>query len=291
MTQTTEKKWQPKQRSLKVTLWLMIVFFTAILLILYIWRLPPFSLTSVQTNNAYIRGNTTFLSPKVTGYVEQVLVEDFDKVEQGQVLVKIEQQTYQAKQQQAEANLMTQQASLQNISQQREIAKATIELRKAGIMSAEVSFNNAQIEMGRAEKLLKTNAISKREYDNIAASLKQAKASLLQAQAQLTIAEQDLASIASKEKSAEAMVINAQAALALAQQDLYNTLIKAPVNGKLSQISVKQGQFVNAGTQLFYLVPSQYWVIANFKEADTEHIKVGQTAKIKVDARRTSIYR
>ena len=68
----------------------------------------------------------------------------------------------------------------------------------------------------------------------------------------------------------------AEAALRLAQIDLANTVIRAPEAGRLSEVGVRVGQYVTAGSQLMFLVPAETWVIANFKEAQTARMAVGQ---------------
>ena len=76
----------------------------------------------------------------------------------------------------------------------------------------------------------------------------------------------------------------ARAQLRLAQVDLDNTVIRAPVDGQLSEIGVRNGQYATSGTQLMFLVPRQLWVIANFKEAQTTNMRIGQPASFRVDA-------
>ena len=66
--------------------------------------------------------------------------------------------------------------------------------------------------------------------------------------------------------------------------DLANSIIRAPVDGRLSEIGVRNGAYVTAGTQLMFIVPHDIWVIANFKEAQTRKIVPGQKASFKVDA-------
>jgi multidrug resistance efflux pump len=61
-------------------------------------------------------------------------------------------------------------------------------------------------------------------------------------------------------------------------------MIRAPEAGQLSELGVRNGQFVTAGTQLMFLVPKQMWIIANFKEAQTRRMRIGQAATFKVDA-------
>jgi multidrug resistance efflux pump len=82
----------------------------------------------------------------------------------------------------------------------------------------------------------------------------------------------------------KAGVAAAEAQLQLAQIDLDNTVIRAPVDGQLSEIGVRQGAFVTAGTQLMFLVPRTNWIIANFKEAQTRYMRIGQRATFTVDA-------
>jgi multidrug resistance efflux pump len=82
----------------------------------------------------------------------------------------------------------------------------------------------------------------------------------------------------------EAGVAGAQAALALAEIDLSNTVITAPVDGQVGEVGVRLGQYVTVGSQFMTLVPPTVWVIANFKEAQTARMKVGQPAELSVDA-------
>jgi len=82
----------------------------------------------------------------------------------------------------------------------------------------------------------------------------------------------------------EAGVENARAALRLAEIDLANTIIRAPQAGQVSEVGVRLGQYVAAGTQLLFLVPRNVWVVANFKEAQTARMAPGQRAIVSVDA-------
>lgn len=295
MTEITEKmethhksneseQWQPKKASPLKSLLVLLLITGGVLGILYAWKLPPFQTSWVETNNAYVRGKTTLISSKVGGYVQEVLVADYQTVEAGQLLARLEQTTYLAQVEQAKANLATQQANLAKISQSRETAKATVNVYSAAIESAEAGLYNAQIEFRRQAELIKTNATSKQQYDNAQASLKKAQATLSQSKAQKAVAEQEVINVAANEKIAMAAVENAQAGLIIAQDNLAHTEIKAPVGGKLSEISVKQGQLLSVGSNIAYLVPPETWIVANLKETEVENIRIGQTAKVKVDA-------
>lgn len=83
-----------------------------VLAILYAWQLPPFTRHSQFTDNAYVRGQTTFISPQVSGYVTAVNVQDFDNVKPGQVLFQIDDRIYKQRVHQAQATLAMKQAAL-----------------------------------------------------------------------------------------------------------------------------------------------------------------------------------
>lgn len=139
----------------------MVIFIVTVLLglstVFYIWRLPPFSLNSVYTNNAYVRGQITLISPKVSGYIKAVPVQDFEPVKKEQTLVIIDPETYLAKVAQAEANLKAQQAALERIPQTRVTAEATLSLRRAAIDSAKAQFNLAAIEQNESVRYTTLN--------------------------------------------------------------------------------------------------------------------------------------
>jgi multidrug resistance efflux pump len=105
-----------------------------------------------------------------------------------------------------------------------------------------------------------------------------------QAEAGRAIGTQDVRTVIVGRSGLEAGVEAAKAQLHLAQIDLDNTVIRAPTDGQLSEIGVRNGAFVTAGTQLMFLVPHDLWVIANLKEAQTRRIAIGQSASFRVDA-------
>lgn len=280
----TPAQWQPKKASPLKSLLVLLLIIGGIFGILYVWKLPPFQTALVESNNAYVRGKTTLISSKVSGYVESVLVSDYQTVEAGQLLARIDQTVYLAQVEQAKANLATQQANLAKISQSRQATRATVNAHQATIESAEAALYHAQIELKRQAELIRSNATSKQQYDNAQANLKKAQAALNQAKAQKQVAEQEVINVSANEKIAQAAVDNAQAALLIAEDNLAHTEIKAPVGGKLGEIGVKSGQLLSIGSTLAYLVPPETWVVANIKETEMEKVRIGQTVKVKVDA-------
>ncbi|MDH5857897.1 HlyD family secretion protein [Lampropedia aestuarii] len=267
-------------------------------LVLYAWRLPPFHTGIETTENAYVRGAVTVVAPKVDGYIAEVLVQDYDAVQAGQVLVRLDSRNYQQKLDAAKGQLAVQEANLANSAQTQRSrqastgsAKAQIAAADAELANAKAQLTRAQADMRRAEPLAADGSLSQRERDQTEAALKQAEAALKRAQAAReqalagqVVANEDLRAAGVNQEALEAAVQSAKAAVALAQIDLDNTEIRAPQAGHVGEVGAKLGQYVAPGTQLLAVVPSQVWVIANFKETQTSHMEPGQSARFHVDA-------
>lgn len=151
----------------------------AILAILFAWRLPPFASAIERTENAYVRGQVTTMAPQLSGYVDEVLVQDFQSVEAGQELVRIDQRIYR-----------------QRLDQ----ARATLAARRADLASARAQRTRAQADIARASDLAVDGSISLRERDqsratelSASASVAQALAAVEAARASVQLAEIDLA--------------------------------------------------------------------------------------------------
>ena len=283
-TVSVADNWHPPKKTRLKSAVLIAIGLVAISLVLYAWKLPPFQSAVVSTDNAYVRGQTTVISPQVTGYVTHVYVQDFEDVVAGTPLVQIDPRIYQQKVEQAHAQVLAAESNLNNNQQSLTSNQSTVIARNASIANAEALLKKAQADMARVQELVGLGSLSPREGDQARAALQQAQAAVAEAHAQKAVAEQGVKSTHVGKQGLQAAVAQAQAQEQLAQIDLNNTTIKAPQQGRLSEISVKQGQLVNAGTQLMYLVPKHVWVVANFKETQTANIKVGQAATVRVDA-------
>lgn len=274
-----------KQRLSTLTIIVVaLIGIAGVLLILYAWRLPPFVSDAQGTDNAYVRGQVTLVSPKLDGYIAAVHVQDFDTVKAGQVLVEIDPRIAEQKLEQAAAAVAVQQANLSNFDQTRRAREASIGAQTAQIAGAKAQLQRAQADMRRADELTADGSLSTRESDQTKAALSQAVATVAQANAALEVGRQDLRATEVGRASLEAAVANAQAAQRLAEIDLQNTKLIAAQDGRLGEVAARVGQYVTPGTQLMYLVPRKLWVIANFKEAQTAAMRPGQPARIRVDA-------
>ena len=255
----------------------------AVLALLHAWRLPPFSTTMQSTENAYVRGQVTVMAPQVNGYVVEVLVQDYQRVRQGQLLARIDDRIYRQRVEQAAANLAARRAELSNALQAQRSRRAALGGREAERFGADAQMARARADLDRIEDLASDGSVSLRERDQAVAAMRQAEAQVRQSRAAGEIARQDIRSVDVSREGLAAAVAAAEAALHLAQIDFDNTRITAPRDGQLGEVSVRLGQYVAAGTPLLSLVPSRLWVVANFKESQTARIVVGQLAVFTVD--------
>jgi multidrug resistance efflux pump len=255
-----------------------------IFIVLYAWNLPPFRGSVEITNDAYVRGQVTLLSPQLAGELVEVPVQDYQKVRRGDLIARIDDRIYRQKLEQAKAALASAEASLANSEQSRKSAEAKILSAKAAVESAEAALEAARATRERTAGLLKKNIASEREAEQARAAFNQAQAAVHQAEAAELVAEQDLNTIVVSRKSLEANVEGAKAAVELAEIDLGNTRIMAPQDGTLGEVTGRVGQYVSIGTQIASVVPDRVWVVANFKETQVYRMRTGQQVTFKVDA-------
>lgn len=253
-------------------------------LVLYAWRLPPFTSSIETTDNAYVRGAVTTMSPQVSGYIVEVPVKDYQAVEKGQLLVRIDDRIYRQKLAQAQATLATQKASLDNSRQQEAAARARIASSEAAVDAARADLEQASLQSERQDSLIKSGVGTTSAQEQAHAALDRANAALAQARAAVEVSLQDLQTIIVNRASLEAAVSNAEAAVELARIDLSNTEIRAPREGTLGEVAARVGQYVASGAQLLAVVPDDVWVIANFKETQLAGMEIGQPVEIVVDA-------
>ncbi|MGZ4860672.1 MAG: HlyD family efflux transporter periplasmic adaptor subunit [Candidatus Angelobacter sp.] len=273
-----------------------------------------------STDDAQIDGHINPISPRVTGTVVNVLHDDNEVVQAGTLLVELDPKDYQVAVDRARADLANAQANstAANVgvpltqttsSNQLLAADAGVKGAQRDIESARAKLNDAQAmyaktsaDLKRMEMLIAKDEISRQQYDASVAANSSAKANVdaataaiasaesraaqaqAQAEAARTVPEQ-LKVTRARAAAASAEVQRAISALAQAELNLQYTKIIAPVTGVLSKRSVEPGQTVQAGQPLFSIVNlDDIWTTANFKETQLRDMKVGQRAKIKVDA-------
>ena len=273
----------PKKRVLFSVL-MALAAVAGVLLVLWAWRLPPFTSAVQRTDNAYVRGQVTVIAPQTAGYVTQVEVQDFQTVRAGQVLATIDDRIYRQRLEQARAQLHAAEAALANSAQSQASARGSVAQQQASIAGAEAALVRAQADADRTRRLFRGGWVAQAQLDVTEAALRATQAQVAQARAAAGIAQTSVTSAVVGRGGLEAEVEQARAAVHLAEIDLANTRIVAPRDGRLGEVSARQGQQVAVGTQLMALVPDRIWVTANFKENQMRDLRVGDRAELAVDA-------
>jgi membrane fusion protein, multidrug efflux system len=238
------------------------------------------------TDDAFISGDVTPLAAKVSGYIKSVPVNDFQTVKKGDLIVEIDASDYNAALVQAQANVSAAQANLANLANQKDVQKSLIRQAEATIEATQADLDRYNLEATRQRDLLKSSvAGTPQGVEQADDNAKRTAAQLLLNKAQLDQQKAILASLDVQEQQLDAQVRAAKAQAALAQNNVTYTRILSPANGLVGQRLVRPGQFVNVGTQVIAVVSLPgIWVIANYKETQMTNIRLGQPARVSVDA-------
>ncbi len=261
-----------------------LLFLSGTGVILWAWQIKPFNSSIEKTDNSYIRGNSTVLSSQINGYVDQVLVKDFDYVKKDQVLLSINSDNYNQQVVQAESAVTQAQTNLANQAQVIEQRKADIKVAQTKINQALTQLNLSQKRLHRLSTLVDMGAVSQAEIDTAKANVDNNLAAVELAKASMQAAQQALKTAQVAQIGLKAQVDSANAQVAQANTQKNYSKVVAPISGQLGQVTVRSGQYVSTGTQLMYIIPKNTWVIANFKETQMQHIHIGQVAEFTVDA-------
>ena len=238
------------------------------------------------TDDAFVAGDVTPLSARVSGNIVEMPVNDSDRVHKDQLLAVIDPSDYQARLELAQANLAAAQATLANLANQRAVQESLVRQAQATIEAADADVVRYVLEDKRQHDLLLTGlAGTPQAVEQADDNIKRARATRQLNGAQLDQQKAALAAIDIQEKQLRAQIRAAEAEVALAADDLRYTRIVSPADGIVGQRQVRVGQFVNIGTQVIAVVPlPNIWVIANFKETQMTNMRAGQSASVTVDA-------
>ncbi len=246
---------------------------------------------------------TVQVGSQVSGNIKELHADFNTKVKKGQVVARIDPEIFEAKVNQARANLDNARAAVLNAramlgKTEAEIAnaRASLEGAKANVAKAKVVVLDAQIKLKSRIGLYKEGGISAEERDSAQANYDSNVAALEAAQAQEQAAQFSLSAAQAQHEvtkaqlaAAEAHVKQQEAALRQSQIDLNHTYIRAPVDGTVVSRNVDVGQTVAASLSaptLFLIAQdlTKMQVDTNVDESDIGRIRVGQQATFTVDA-------
>jgi membrane fusion protein (multidrug efflux system) len=237
-----------------------------------------------STDDAYVGGNVTAISPRVAGFVQSVLVTDNQFVKAGQPLVKLDPADFEASLRHAQAVLQARLATIGNLQAQRALQDSVISGAEADLVAKQAQAVFQAQESARYRALAMTAAGSRQDEQKSTAADRSAQAGVLAAQSALEAARQKLNVLDTQITVAQADLAAAQADVRTAGLNLGYTVITAPVDGYVGNRSAQVGSYITAGTNLLSVVPAQgLWVDANFKEDQLAEMHPGDKATIVAD--------
>ena len=238
---------------------------------------------STWTENAYVNGDVTPISPKISGYIVEVGVRDNQAVKAGDTLFRIDDSDYRARVDQASAAVAGKRAMLANLNSRLALQGALVDQSVAALQGAEADADLATLEYERVRGLVGNGWASHAKYDQSKADYLRGGAKVAAARANVAAARLQTDVLESQRQQFQADVDAAIAALKLAQIELDNTVVRTPSAGWVGERQARVGQFVRPGTLLIAVVPDNFWVVANFKETQIPVMRDGDAVSITVD--------
>ena len=227
-----------------------------------------------QTDDAYVNGNKVAISAQVSGTVIAVLADDTQRVEAGQVLVRLDPVD-------AQTALSRTASSLAQTVRQVRQEKATAEQYDSLIETRRLELARAAADLAKREPLIADRAIAPEEVRHGRESVELARAALTQAVRQ-SVASHALVDGTQVEDNPA--VLQAKAAYRDAWIAAQRNAVVAPISGYVAERSVQLGEHIQAGQALMTVIPlSSLWVDANFKEVQLRSLRIGQPTRVRSD--------
>lgn len=237
------------------------------------------------TDNAQVRQRITPVNTRVQGFIKKICFEEFQPVKKGDTLLIIEDAEFKLRVAQAEADLSNALAGRSVTTAGIETTQSNIGVSDASIEEVKVTMENARRELQRYEKLLKEDAVTRQQYDNIKTAYEAAKARYQQA----SRAKRSTSLVKNEQTHRlgqnEAAVKLAKANLDLARLNLSYTVITATCDGITGRKNIHEGQLVQPGQAMVDIVDgTDLWVVANYRETQLPNIHEGAEVTMTADA-------
>jgi membrane fusion protein (multidrug efflux system) len=238
------------------------------------------------TDDAIVDVVPQVASAQLPGRILRVAVQNNQEVVAGTVLVELDPADFEARAEQARAMGAQAQAQGDQARAQQGIYEAQREQARASLTVAETNANNAAQDRARFDALRQENAgaVSQQQWDKVDAAQRATAAQVEAARKALTAADAQIGYAGSLVKAAEAAQANAAAQLHEAELNISYMQVQAKISGRIANLSVAPGNYVQPGMALMSVVPREVYVTANFKETQLAHMRRGQSVTVHVDA-------
>ena len=237
------------------------------------------------TDNAQVKQHITPINTRIQGFIKRICFEEYRPVSKGDTLLIIEDAEYRLRLAQAEADLANAIAGMEAVTAGIATTQNNLSVNDAGIEEMRVQMENAERELRRYRELLKEEAVTRQQFDNVQTAYEASKAryeQLLRAKYSTSLAKSEQTHRLGQN---EAAIRVAEAAVELARLNLSYTVIVATCDGVTGKKEIHEGQLVQPGQTMVDIVDNgDLWVIANYRETQLPRIKEGASVTFTADA-------
>lgn len=239
-----------------------------------------------ETNDAQVEEYINPVTSRVTGFIREIKYEENQEVKKGDTLLIIDNSEYKLQQEEAEAALSNAKAQI-NVMESNVLTTSKVsQASESQIASAKAKLLKQQQDYDRYAKLFKVESATQQQLENSKAALDVATSEYRSAVENYGAALSKVNDIKAQKGVYLAEIKRREALLNRNKLDVGYTVILAPYDGKMGRRTIQQGQLIQAGQTLAYIVDqvAGKWIIANFKETQISHMKINETAEITADA-------
>jgi membrane fusion protein (multidrug efflux system) len=239
----------------------------------------------VSTDDAYVGARHATLSPKVSGYIVDIAVDDNASIRTGDVIARIDDGDYRLAVQIAQDQVAVQEATVVRLGKQIVAQEAGVDQARAQLASAKAGALRADLELKRQQDLATRQINSRAQLEQAEANSDQSVASVQASEAAVAAAFANVDVLKAQQEEAQRTLRQLRSTLAKAERDLTFTVIRAPFDGVVGNRAVQIGDYVQPTQRLASLVPlGAVYIDANFKETQVARLQPGQPVSITVDA-------
>jgi len=249
-------------------------------------RLKPQGLPAgIASGNGRIEATDIDISTRAAGRLKDVLVNEGDDVQPGQIVARMDTATL-------EADLARAQAQVTQTRNARATAAAVLDQREQGVITAqavvaqrqsEVSLSSKQLQ--RTKELVDKGFLPPQKLDEAQAQLQGTKAALSAAQSQVAEARSAIVATQSQLTEAESAIATAQAAVVRIQADINDSVLKAPRGGRIQVRAALPGEVLGSGGRVLSLADlSDVYMTFFLPEVAVGRVAIGSEVRLVLDA-------
>ncbi|TRZ43152.1 HlyD family secretion protein [Robertkochia solimangrovi] len=259
-----------------------------VLLFLVVWAI--FAMVSFwrfeETNDAQVKEYINPILTRSAGYVQEIRYSDHQEVSKGDTLVILDKDEANVSLLEAKAALASAEAQLKVLESNVGTASSNASVSEAKISAARAELWQQQQEFDRYKKLLEGEAVTQQQFENVKTRLEVARSNFEAMKNAYHASKGRTRDVSAQIAVAEATIQQRRSTLERVKLDMKYTVITAPSDGYMGKKNLQQGQYVQKGQTIGFIVDQNQgkWIVANFEETQIAEMKEGLEASITIDA-------